>query len=194
MRDETVARNYAETLMALAERNEGVEHYGTLIEDFSALLQTNPRLRLFLETPRIDVDAKKDALVKALGSNVPRPFMNFIMITLDKRRQRLLSEINEQYQQLLDENMGRERVDVTVAREMGDAGVDLVAKELSRVLGRTAIPRIRVRPEILGGIVVRTGDRVFDGSVRHRMDRLRKRMLGADLPKAGSGAGTASND
>ncbi len=193
MRDETIARNYAETLMTLGERNEGIERYGVLVDEFAELLLENPRLRLFLETPRIDAEAKKSALQKALATNVPRPFMNFVMITLDKRRQRLFGRINEQYQLLLDERLGRQRVEVTVAREMGDAGIDLVARELTRVLGKTAIPRIRVRPEILGGIVVKTGDRVFDGSVRHRMDRLRKNMLGADLPKAGSGAGTESN-
>ncbi len=180
--------------MALSERNEGAEAYGAFIEEFAGMLTQHPRLRLFLETPRIEAAAKKSALRKALGPNVPRPFLNFLMITLDKRRQRLLGRINEQYQLLLDERLGRQRVDVTVAREMGDAGVDLVTRELTRAMGKRAIPRIRVRPEILGGIVVRTGDRVFDGSIRHRMDRLRRRMLSADLPKAGNGADTASND
>lgn len=189
MRDETVARNYAETLMALAERHEGIEAYGTLIEEFAGLLAQDPKLKLFLETPRIDAEAKKATLRKALGEKTPRPFLNFVLITLDKRRQRLLGQINEQYQLLLDERLGRQRVEVTVAREMGDAGIDLVSQELSRVLGKTAIPRIRVRPEILGGIVIKTGDRVFDGSVRHRMDRLRRRMLGAELPRVAVGAG-----
>lgn len=189
MRDETVARNYAETLMALAERHEGIEAYGELIEGFAGLLATDPKLKLFLDTPRIDAAAKKATLRKAMGDKTPRPFLNFVLITLDKRRQRLLGQINEQYQLLLDERLGRQRVEVTVAREMGDAGIDLVSRELSRVLGKTAIPRIRVRPEILGGIVIKTGDRVFDGSVRHRMDRLRRRMLGAELPRVAVGAG-----
>ena len=105
MRDESVARNYAETLMALAERHEGVEAYGQLIEDFAGLLHRNPRLKLFLETPRIDAQAKKEVLRKALGDSVPRHFLNFVLITLDKRRQRLLSEINEQYQLLRDEHL-----------------------------------------------------------------------------------------
>lgn len=181
MRDETVARNYAETLMALADRHEGVEAYGEWIQAVADLLATNPRMKLFLETPRIDSAAKKEALRKALGDRVPRPFLNFVLITLDKRRQRLLREINGQYQELLDERMGRERVDVTVASPLDDAGKARVAQELSRVLGKTAIPRIQVKPEILGGIVVKTGDRVFDGSVRHRLERLRKNMLGAEL-------------
>jgi F-type H+-transporting ATPase subunit delta len=194
LRDETVARNYAEALMTLAERHEGIEAYGVLMGDFSEMLRQNPRLGQFLQTPRINAHAKKAALGKALGTNAPRPFLNFILITIDKRRQRLLQRINEQYQLLLDERMGRERVEVTVAREMGDAGVALVASQLSRVLGKNALPEIRVRPEILGGIVIKTGDRVYDGSVRHKMDRLRKRMLGARLPTAASGAGTTKEE
>jgi F0F1-type ATP synthase delta subunit len=77
---------------------------------------------------------------------------------------------------------------------MGDTGVALVASQLSRVLGKNALPEIRVRPEILGGIVIKTGDRVYDGSVRHKMDRLRKRMLGARRPTAARGAGTTKEE
>ncbi|NND02879.1 MAG: ATP synthase F1 subunit delta [Acidimicrobiia bacterium] len=194
MRDETVARNYAEALMTLGERHEGIEAYGALIEALDTMLSANPRLRQFLETPRIDTKEKKAALVKAFGPNAPRPFLNFVLVTIDKHRQRLLRKINEEYQLLLDERLGRQRVEVTVAREMGDAGVDLVASQLSKILGKTAIPKIRVRPEILGGIVIKTGDRVFDGSVRHKMERLRKRMLGAPLPAAVGGVETTREE
>ena len=57
-----------------------------------------------------------------------------------------------------------------------------VKARLSALLDRVAIPQVHIRPAILGGIIVKTGDTVYDGSVRHRMERLRRRMLMAEIP------------
>ena len=193
MRDETVARNYAEALLELADRNEGAEVYGEWMHAVADVLADNPKLKLFMETPRIDAEHKKAALLNALGDTAPRPFLNFLRITIDKRRQRLLDEIDVEYRRLLDERMGRVHVQVTVAHALDEAGMAEVQIELSRMLGKTAVPEIKVDPTILGGILVRAGDTVFDGSVKHRMERLRRRLLETDIHGATS-QGVASSD
>ena len=78
--------------------------------------------------------------------------------------------------------MGREHVQVTVARPVDEATRELIARKLSVALGKRAIPHFRVDVGILGGLVVRTGDTIYDGSVRRRMEGLRRQMLAADLP------------
>ncbi|HIB09233.1 MAG TPA: hypothetical protein EYO20_05240 [Gemmatimonadetes bacterium] len=67
----------------------------------------------------------------------------------------------------------------------------MVSERLSKILGRQAIPHVRVKPEILGGLVVRTGDTIYDGSVRRRLEGLRRRLLTAGIPstKVGKTAG-----
>jgi F-type H+-transporting ATPase subunit delta len=181
VRDESVARNYAETLLALADRHEGVEVYGRWMRTVADMIGQSSRFKLFLETPRIDAQSKKKVLRSALGAEVPRPFLNFLLITIDKRRQRLLPLIEVEYQKLLDARLGRERVDVTVARPLDPAAESELTRALSRMLGKTAIPSLRVRPEILGGLVVKSGDTIYDGSVRHRLERLRRRLLDAEV-------------
>ncbi|NNL30002.1 MAG: ATP synthase F1 subunit delta, partial [Gemmatimonadetes bacterium] len=147
--------------------------------------------RLFLETPRIDDDDKKDVVRRSFGDKLPRHVVNFVLVTIDKRRQRILREIATQYHALLDDRMGREHVQVSVARPVDDATRDMIAEKLSAALGKRAIPHIRVKPEIIGGLVVRTGDTIYDGSVRRRLDGMRRRLLDADLPAGTSGAATA---
>lgn len=191
MRDETVARSYAETLFALADRHDAVEAYGEGLETVTRLLEEDGRFRLFLETPRIDDEAKKAVVRKAFGDQLPRHVVNFVLVTIDKRRQRLLREIAAQYHALVDERMGREHVQVSVARPVDDATREMIAEKLSAALGKTAIPHIRVHPEILGGIVVRTGDTIYDGSVRRRLDGMRRRLLEAELPAGRAGAAPA---
>ncbi len=191
MRDETVARNYAETLFELASRNESIQEYGDALEMVAGFLEDDSRFRTFVETPRIDDETKKDVIRKAFHDKAPKQVINFVLITIDKRRQALLREISAEYLLLLDHHLGREHVEVTVARPLDDTTANVVSKRLSKMLGKQAIPHIRVKPEILGGIVVRTGDTIYDGSVRRRLEDLRRRLLTARIPsgQVGEAAG-----
>ena len=191
MRDETVARNYAETLFELARRNDALEAYGEAIETVASLLEENAKLRLFLETPRISDDDKKDVVQRAFSDALPKLVVNFVLVTIDKRRQRLIGTIAQQYHALLDEHVGREHVQVTVAQPVDEATRRLITEKLSVTLGKQAIPHIRVQPEILGGIVVRTGDTIYDGSVRRRMEGMRRQLLQAQMPHGVAGTSDA---
>lgn len=187
MRDGIVARKYAETLFDLGIREGSPEVYGDALRSVADLLDSEPRFRLFLETPRID-DASKKALVREVfGSELPKHVVNFVLVTIDKRRQRLLREISGQYAALLDEHLGREHVEVTVARPVDEATNGMIAERLSVVLGKKAIPHVRVKPDILGGLIVRTGDTIYDGSLRRRLEGMRTRMLKAELPAGAAG-------
>lgn len=189
MRDETVARSYAETLFDLARRHEGVERYQEGIETVTRLIDENREFRLFLETPRIAAAEKKQVMRKAFASALPKPLLSFLLVVLDKRRQRLLRDIAREYHALVDEHLNRVHAEVTVARPLDEQGLRNVSDRLTALLGRTAIPHVRVKPEILGGIIVRAGDTIYDGSVRRRLEGMRKQLLSAQLPDAGGVAG-----
>lgn len=191
MRDETVARNYAETLFELARRNESIQEYGDALGMVAGLLEDDSRFRTFVETPRIDDENKKDVIRKVFRDKAPKQVINFVLITIDKRRQTLLREISAEYLLLLDDHLGREHVEVTVARPLDDTTANVVSEQLSKMLGKQAIPHIRVKPEILGGLIVRTGDMIYDRSVRRRLEDLRRRLLTARIPsgQVGEAAG-----
>ena len=186
MREETIARNYAATLFELARRHEGVERYQGGIETVARLLDENPQFRTFLETPRIVAAAKKRVLRKVFGDVLPGHLVNFLLVVLDKRRQRLLRQITREYHDLVDQHLNRVHAEVTVARPLDGQALGTVADRLTRLLGRTAIPHVRVRPEIVGGVVVRTGDTIYDGSLRRQLEGMRRQLLSARLPGAGA--------
>ena len=122
-------------------------------------------------------------------ASFPAPFLNFLLVTIDKLRQRLLSGIARSFGDLVDEHMNRVHVDVTLARPIDEETKGEVADRLSALLGKTAIPHVRVRPEILGGIVVRSGDTIYDGSLRRRLDRMRRQLVAAGTASGASAAG-----
>jgi F-type H+-transporting ATPase subunit delta len=182
-----IARNYAETLLALAHKHGGdatVDEYGRALHAVAELLRENPRVEKFLATPRIGGDARKDALRVAFEGRVPDLFLRFVLVVVAKRRQMLLREIAAEYQALVDEARGRVRAQVTVAREPDEALRHEITESLEKRLGKTVTAEISVDPELLGGIVVRVGDQVLDGSLRNRIGGLRRRMMSARLPRA----------
>ncbi|HYW11327.1 MAG TPA: ATP synthase F1 subunit delta [Longimicrobium sp.] len=185
MRSEIIARNYAETLLSLAERHGGeggMEAFGQAAESLAALVEGDPRFKQFLETPRIAPEQKKAALQLALGGRAPEMFVRFVMVLTDKRRQALLPEIAAAYRALVDERMGRVRVRVTISHEPDAALQAEIGNSLADRLGKTVIPTFTVDPELLGGIVVQVGDQILDGSLRTRAAQLRRRLLAVDLP------------
>ena len=177
MRDSTIARNYAETLLELARRAKDLQGWGRMIMEVSDALDSDPSLRLFLDTPRVSADAKNEILAKAFQDRMPRHFVLFLQTLVTNRRQSLIPEIADQYRTLLDDAEGRVHAHVTVAREATATDKELIAAELSRVLGKTVIPHLTVNPEILGGLVVRVGDEIMDGSVRRRLASLRNQLV-----------------
>ncbi len=181
MRESIVSGSYAAALFDLARREGQEQTYARALRDVAGLVAADRRIRDFLASPKIEIAAKKRALQQALGGQVPPLFLNFLMVVLDKRRQRLLPDIAAAYDLLLDEHLGRVHVEVTLAHEPDAAETADVTARLSILLGKTVVASIRSDKDILGGIVVRYGDRVLDGSLRRRLLSMRGRMLNAPV-------------
>ena len=182
MTNETIAKNYAATLFELARRHDGLESFSEGMALVVGLLEQHPSFKLFLETPRVPEKEKEALLDKVFRGALPDPLLSFLKVTVRKRRQRLLGLMGEEFRALLDEHLGRVHVVVTVARELDAHTVDELAGKLSTLLGREAIPHVRVKPQILGGIHLRMGDTVFDGTLRRRIRQLRRKLVNAPLP------------
>jgi F-type H+-transporting ATPase subunit delta len=193
VRAEIIARNYAETLLTLAERQgpEALEAFGGALDELAAMLDGDARTRQFLETPRVRPEQKKEALRQALDGRAPEMFVRFVMVLVDKRRQSLLPEIAQAYRALVDQRMGRARVDVTISHAPDDALQTEIQRALEAQLGRTVIPTYRVDPELLGGMVLRLGDEILDGSVRSRASALRRRLMESTMPALPDGSAAA---
>ena len=177
MNDATIGRNYAETLLVLAKREGQQEEWGTLIESIASAMQEDKTLRTFLESPKLAASRKIEILAKALGKRVPPVFLRFLETVIMKRRQMVIPAIASEYRALIDDSEDRVHANVTVAREPAEPERDALTRQLSRLFGKRVVPHIAINPAILGGVIVKVGDTVMDGSVRRRLATLRSRML-----------------
>ena|ERR1051326_2654836 len=181
MRETTIARNYAETLLELARRAGDLQAWGQAVDDVASAMQTDRTLRLFLESPRVSAAEKNRIIGRAFEGQLPPLFVRYLQALVTHRRQMLLPVIAREYHDLVDQVEGRLHANVTVAFEPSAAELREIRTELSRAYAKDVVPHVTVNPAILGGIVIRVGDTVLDGSVRRRLATLRSRMLS---PKA----------
>lgn len=176
MRTETVARNYAEALFQLGERSGNTDRYADLIDAVAAAVEQTPRVQAVLMSPRVPKAEKARILGGALRDG-PREFVLFLQALVKRGRHRILREIATEYLNLLDQKLDRVRAGVTLARNPDEKLKRAIQDALSRQLGKQVLPAFTVEPEILGGTIVRVGERVLDGSVRRRMTKLRRQLL-----------------
>jgi F-type H+-transporting ATPase subunit delta len=177
MNNSTIGRNYAETLLILAKREGQAEEWGTLIESLASAMQEDQTLKTFLESPKLAASRKIEILKAALGKRVPPLFLRFLETVIMKRRQMVIPEIAQEYRALIDVSEDRVHANVTIAREPAEQEKEALVQQLSRLFGKRVVPHISINPAILGGVIVKVGDTVMDGSVRRRLASLRSRML-----------------
>ena len=182
MKSTTVARNYAQALLLAAEAHgmADIERYGQLMEAVAGAVYADERISVALESPRVSKAVKATLLERALGDLAPAEFVRFLQAVVRRGRQGLLGEIAQQYQVLVDVKLNRVHAGVTLL-EQPDARLEKeVAERLSRAIGKEVRGHFRADRGILGGVVVRVGDRIYDGSVRRKLATLRRRMLGGE--------------
>ncbi len=171
MKSITVARNYAEALFAAGDT------YGDVLDAVAGAISADERIAIVLESPRVSKVAKSQILEKALKGEAPKEFVRFLQAVIRRGRQGLLGEIAQEYQVLLDVKLNRVHAGVTLTEEADGRTQKSVVERLTKALGREVRAYFRTDPKILGGVVVRVGDRIFDGSVRRRLTALQRRML-----------------
>ena len=179
MREPTVARNYADVLVTLATQAKDLDGWGKLMDEVAGAVASDERLRLFLQSPRVTAAEKSRIIGQAFAKKLPAKLVAFLRAVVMHRRQHLLSEIAIEYHSRVDVISGRAHAQVQIAREPDDKLRAAVAKQLSRITGLEVVPHFTVRPQILGGLIVRMGDTVMDGSLSRRLASLRTLMLGS---------------
>ncbi len=175
MRPVTIARNYAEALLVLATEAGGAEAWGELL-DVTAAAMSTPSIEAALMSPRVPRDVKVKILRDAL-QDAPHTFSLWVAAVVRRGRQMLMGQIADEYRALVDTRMNRVRAGITVGRDVDALMRQVIVERLSNAIGKQVIAGFVTDPAILGGVIIRIGDRVYDGSARRKLKALRQRLL-----------------
>lgn len=181
MSQRTIARRYATALSQEANEAGVLEAVDDDVLMLRRSIESNRQLSNVFESPVISQE-KKDAIVQELlGGRVEPLLVQFLRLLIQKDRETLTKAVLDRYQDLRDEH--RDIVDATVrvARPLAEDDREALTAALEKKTGQSVRLHVEEDPELIGGLMVRIGDRVFDASVRNQLSTLHKRLREASL-------------
>jgi F-type H+-transporting ATPase subunit delta len=172
-----VARVYAEALLNAAEKRNQVQEVWEELDSLVAdLYAAKPELEVFLSSGAISRNAKESVLRKVFEGRASELFLNFLMVLNRHDRLDLLRAVRQSYRDLMNVRARRIVVQVRTAAPLEDDQRQRLIENIRESLHLEPVLEERVDPDLLGGLVLRVGDRMFDGSVRSRLLKLREKL------------------
>jgi F-type H+-transporting ATPase subunit delta len=171
------AKRYAQAAFEIAQERGELEAWARDLASLGTVLVSREAMA-FIGARKLPRNAKEDFLRRAAGELQPLT-LNLVRLLNQKNRLELLPQIAERFQELLDEEQGLAHVQVLTAEEMTGNERDALTRRLSTLTGKQVQIQTFVEPEILGGLVVRIGDRLIDGSSKSKLLTLKRQLAGA---------------
>ena len=175
---EEIARVYAEALFRAAEDADRLDEVHEQLDAFTDAMNESNDMRVFFFSPYFSSTEKRDA-IKAAVSGADDEFVNFLELLAEKHRMPAIFAIRNRFDELWAEARKRLEVRLTSAVELDQGVVDQVGAEVKRQTDREIDMTADVDPEILGGLVLRVGNKVLDASLRSKLESLRKEVASA---------------
>lgn len=184
MPDISVARRYARAMIEVASEVDAIDRIGDDLMRFVAVLdQGGGELRNALCTPVFTVDERQnvlDALLPQLGLH--QMSQNLLKLANEKRRLPLIGDIARAYRDRADDRAGRARVQVSAAEPLSPQVEAEIRAAMERVTGKRVLLETQVDPTLIGGLVARVGSKVYDSSIRTRLQNMKQALVSAQVP------------
>ena len=182
-RRSTAAKRYAEAVAAIARESGTWQRWRQDLAAIGGALET-PGLRTALVSPSLSADVKHGLLDRSIGTGISAEARNLLRVMGRRRRFELLPDVIAWFDEIADRALGVQRVTVATAAPLTDEQRQRLRERLSARGGRSAgqdsggevVLAEQVDPDILGGLVIRSGDVIRDYSVRARLEALRQRL------------------
>jgi len=172
-----VSKRYAKALLSLGMEEGRHQEYGKELQDFSAFYASRRELNQTISNPAFKLEDRREVLKALLGrSGYSDTIRNFLSLLLDKNRITAVGEISAHYEQLTDEVSGIVRAEVVVPRPLSGEAENKLGKALEQMTSKKVRMNVRQDKSIMGGIIVKIGDLVVDGSVKAQVEGIKESL------------------
>lgn len=174
-----LVRGYAEALFAVARAEGELEQVETQLYAFAKLLERNDRVRDAFNDPQLPAENKRGMIRDMLGERANPIAVNLLGFLVEQGRGRDIERVVEAMSEVAADSRRHALAEVRVAVPLDQGQRDRLARALSAATGREVEVRVTVDPTVVGGVVARVGDTIFDGSLRSRLDEAKQQLAGA---------------
>ena len=170
-----VSKRYAKALFSLGQEDGNFEQYGRDLTEFTQFFQNNNDFRQVIANPIFAVEDRKKVLQTVLEkSNFLDGVKFFLNLLLDKNRIGAMEAITDYYSRLTDEVSGFARAEIITARPLKEEALGKIERSLEGLTSKKIKSEVREDKALIGGLVVKIGDLVLDGSVRTQLQGLKE--------------------
>jgi F-type H+-transporting ATPase subunit delta len=177
MQDHKVSIRYASSFLDSAIEKKNLDSASNDMELILNTLEGKNQLNLVLKSPVIKPQVKSSIITEIFADKISVDSLKFLQFVLDKKREDLLSNIAKKFLELKDEYLGIVNVEITTAYEFTEEQQELVKKKFETNLNKIIKVRYIVDKELIGGFIARVADTMYDASIKHQLEILRKQFL-----------------
>lgn len=178
MRALATALKYAKGLFIAGKELNKVKEFGEELKNLTAWLKEYPEILKVLQSPIYPPDVKMEILQEILRYfKVDPEIERFLKLLVERRRIQYLEEIVSMYQALLDEELGIARGEVITAFPLTDAEKRELEEALKGILKKEVILETKVDPDIIGGIKIKIGDYIWDGTLKSQLEKFKEIII-----------------
>ncbi len=171
------SRRYASALLSAAEEGNFLDTIVEELQVIKGVLENSRDLVHALRSPLVKGDKKIHILEEIFSDSVGEKMFLFLKLVARKKRAGLLPEIIDEFQILLDEKQGVINVDITSAVQLSDEQAGELVKKLADFTGKKIRPRMLLNEQFIGGVAVKIGDTIYDGTISHQLQLLRRTLV-----------------
>lgn len=168
------AKRYAKALFAVAQEKGAVDRIQSELRAASSALQGDPEVQAFFNHPNIGTDVKVRAMKDAVGGKVSDETLRAVELLIERGRIAVIDAVSATYDALADEALGRAHAQVTAAQPLTPEQQAEIARQFSALTGKTVTVETVVDSSLLGGVRVRIGDTLYDGSLATKLNELER--------------------
>lgn len=172
-----LAKRYATALFEVALEEKQLDAFGAQLADLYEAISDHPELEQFINNPRVKKEVKKELVQKLFEKQLSPIVYNFLRLLIDKRRENILQGVLAEYKNLANAAQNIVPAEVTVARPLARPQEAKLIEKLEAITGKSVVIETKVDQSIMGGVIVRIGDKLIDGSVACQLKTLQKQLL-----------------
>jgi F-type H+-transporting ATPase subunit delta len=177
---ETAIRRYAEAAFEVASRDGTVDQWRSELETAGAIVAA-PKVGRALANPSVPLEERTATAEATFSPIVARPVLNLIKLMLRRGRIEQLPRLADEFRRLDNAGQGITLATATSAAPLSPDELRVLTERMEQYTGGRIELAVEVDPSLLGGLVVQVGDRLIDGSVRSRLERLRNQLVSGAL-------------
>lgn len=172
-----VGDRYAESLFDLAKEENKVTQYLDDIKLVGEVLDSDPQIVQFFNHVLIENDKKIQLLDQSFKGNVDQYVLNFLKLLVQSRRIRYIDDIVKSYIKLSNQYLGIEEGVIYTPYELTDQQIQDIEKAISQKENKKVTLKVSIDPSLLGGIKVQISNRIYDGTIKNKVEMLKKELL-----------------